>query len=777
MNYVHRTLNMIDGAYERLNDAALILIYHRVNELDADPQLLAVSPKNFEAQMKYLQENYLTISLQELVRSMNTEKVPKNAVVVTFDDGYTDNLYHAKPIMEKYGVPGTVFVTTGMVNSTREFWWDELERIFLADSSVLNRTLGLVVGQTTEYLHIDSKDKALEVYKRLHSLLMTATIDERQQFLDELLNWAGVKPDGRISHRCMNGAELLELAKGGLIEIGAHTVNHGVLARETPERQRWEIDLSKKALEDILGMQVKSFSYPFGGIADISPNTPALVKEVGFNCGIANYANIVTGQANAYWLPRCLVRNWSIHEFQAFMDACKRTTEGKFFALAKQQFIQAVEKNDVVNNNSASRISLSDVGESEKESKNSCNVLQINEVDNAGGAAMMAFALHNCLRKQGYGMKMLVDKMFTSDKDIDFLPQGETSAQKIVSLLQQEWGGADLFYLSSFLLKRTQAFQQCQIVHLHNLHYAYFSYLALPELSKLKPVVWTLHDMQAITGHCAHSFACDMWIGGCNNCPNVAIYPPIKRDTSWLLWNAKKEIYRECGRLTIVCPSNWLKMKVENSILGQHEIRLVYNGVDETMYHNFDKQYAKQVLQLPVDKQIVLSAAGSLDNPWKGGEYARELSKRFQHRKDILFINLGGNQSGLVNENWLELGYISDPEKMALLYSAAELLLYPSVADNCPLVVLEALSCGTPVLAFRTGGIPELVEHLQTGYIADYQDLNDFMNGFDTLIGDQAQRVRMSAQARRTVLQRFTLKKMVEEYINIYSQLCNEFKK
>lgn len=727
--YIDQVLSGFERNYREEYDAPTILIYHRVVELDSDPQLLTVKPRNFDEHMRYLQEKFLTISLQELVKCLLQGNMPKNAVVITFDDGYADNLHNAKPILEKYGVPATVFVSSGLVGSSREFWWDELERIFLTHDY---RTKPLVMNGQQHVWKIDSAQKAREAYFKFHRLLKKMPHAHREQVIDHLFQWSGTEISSRDSHRPLTISELQKLALGGLIEIGAHTVNHVVLSSESDESQHQEIVTSKQTLENILGMQIKSFSYPFGGTEDVSASTQALVQQAGFNCGIANVNSSIHSDANLFWLPRRLVRDWNIRDFQAFMEVNRKELRSKMFSFAKKQFLDALDNIPDLDTRISNTLTMSENisksrGDSDKDKskKSSFSVLQINAIDNRGGAATIAYNLHTQLKKRGHNARMLVNRMLTNEKDIQLLPQVENASRWLLAILERQFGWLDLFHPSSFSIKRTDYFKESQILHLHNLHSTYFSYLALPELTHSKPTVWTLHDMQAFTGHCAHSLDCEKWVDGCFACPDLNVYPEIRMDTASLLWQLKKTLYADCGPVTIVCPSEWLRQKVQRSMLEAQRIEIIYNGVDEKVFYNYDKNYAKQKLQLPTDKLMILfSADGGTTNPWKGGDYIKDLYKQFRGRDDLLFVNLGGEQR-IENNNWFDHEYIADKEKLALYYSAADLFLYPSIADTCPLTVLEALSCATPVLSFQTGGIPELVEHLETGYIAERGNLND----------------------------------------------------
>lgn len=317
------------------NGKALILMYHRVSEPACDPWLLSITREHFAQQLEVLKRETRPIALQELRRGLETGRLPDRAVVVTFDDGYADNFLNARPVLEKLGIPATYFVVSGPLGSRREFWWDELERLLLVPGS-LPSSLRLSVaggsrqwdlGAAAEY----SEDTFVKqrhwttweapfstrhsLYLSLYELLNPLTDAERNQVLDELRSWACAGPTGRESHRVMTPDELQTLAKGDLVEVGAHTVTHPCLAAQTPVAQRREIHDSKLRLEELLGREVASFAYPYGRLQDYTAVTVACLKETGYACGCARFAGVVRRGSDAFQLPRMPVVNWDAETF------------------------------------------------------------------------------------------------------------------------------------------------------------------------------------------------------------------------------------------------------------------------------------------------------------------------------------------------------------------------------------------------------------------------------------------------------------------------------
>lgn len=412
----------------------------------------------------------------------------------------------------------------------------------------------------------------------------------------------------------------------------------------------------------------------------------------------------------------------------------------------------------------------------EAKSQNLINILHINTAAGKGGAAKIAHELLNkSLIQKGYNSKILVNESCLYDDSIEILEHKNPALHKLMHKYQRKNGLIDFYNLDSFNIKNMDSYNQADIVHLNNLHGNYFSLFNLPEITALKPTIWTLHDEYAITGHCAFTLNCNKWQTGCGNCPNLSAYPKLKKDTTKYLFDTKQKIY-ENSNFTVVCYSYWLKNKLSQSMLKNKDIRLIYNGINEKIFVNTDKIQARKQLNLPIDKKILLfSANGGIRNPQKGGKYVLEAYNKLKNNTDILFICIGGKNKEINASNWIEIPYINDENTMALYYSAADLFIYPSLAETFGLVIAESMSCGTPVIAFNNSAIPELITHNQTGYLAENENINDFMNGINSFLADEKLRISASGQARNTVLEKFTLDKMIDNYISLYNEVFDNF--
>jgi peptidoglycan/xylan/chitin deacetylase (PgdA/CDA1 family) len=295
----------------RLVCGALILGYHRVTQTARDSYSLCVTPQHFLEHLEVLSQVGEVISLQELVRGLREGHVPRRAVVLTFDDGYADVLYHAKPLLERCETPATVFVTTGSLG--REFWWDHLERMLLS-STTLPEQLDLRIRDGSYEWVADHLRKRPIPSTRQHIMesifqsLLPLSPAERETAMVQLRVWSEIVADDQPSRRALTADELIELAAGGLVDVGAHTVTHPLLADLPYAAQRAEIRESKVHLENILGRSVTSFSYPNGSS---SPGTRAIVRESGFCCACASYSDVVWAGSDCFHLPRFWMSDWN----------------------------------------------------------------------------------------------------------------------------------------------------------------------------------------------------------------------------------------------------------------------------------------------------------------------------------------------------------------------------------------------------------------------------------------------------------------------------------
>lgn len=329
--------------WSRSQPVGLILLYHRVADLEADPQLLAVGVQRFAEQMAHLSQRYEAVTLQEMIRRRSTHSwADRPLVAVTFDDGYADNLANAKPALETAHIPATVFVASGYMGGEQPFWWDELESIFLRPSS-LPEILPLSVGgqmrkwalgrdavyddaqwianRRWDVLCRENPTRRHQLYRELCAVLKPMAEADRERALCAIRSWAGHQSARASCPRILTQQEVRTLASGPWVDVGAHTESHPVLAHLPLGGQREEIGRCKERLQSVLSRPVTSFAYPYGTRGDYTADTTALVKEEGYSLACSNYPERVTQDTDIYQLPRFVVRNWDTDRFQTMLES------------------------------------------------------------------------------------------------------------------------------------------------------------------------------------------------------------------------------------------------------------------------------------------------------------------------------------------------------------------------------------------------------------------------------------------------------------------------
>lgn len=319
----------VNWARRRFAPGGLVLMYHRVADLAPDPFRICQAPQYFAEHLEVLKRHTNPVSLQQLVQAVREKKSIDRLVALTFDDGYTDNLYTVKPLLERYDIPATFFITTGDLQNKREFWWDELERLLLQPGTlppmlslkVREQTYKWNLNEAACYLQSDylrdrnwnwydaeSSDPSSRqrLYRSLYELLSQQSVVDRQNSMDQLLDWSGAKNQVRSTHRSLSAQEISHLAPEGLVEVGSHTVNHPFLSALSGVEQQQELQQNKSHLEAIIDRPVVSFAYPHG---NYTSQTPAIAQAVGFNCACSTQCDRVRSKVDAFQLPRIEAQN------------------------------------------------------------------------------------------------------------------------------------------------------------------------------------------------------------------------------------------------------------------------------------------------------------------------------------------------------------------------------------------------------------------------------------------------------------------------------------
>jgi len=407
-------------------------------------------------------------------------------------------------------------------------------------------------------------------------------------------------------------------------------------------------------------------------------------------------------------------------------------------------------------------------------------ILIVNTSDIHGGAAIAAFRLMNALNANGESAKMLVRDKFSDNENV--IQVGGKLKNKFNFYLERgqiylknRFSRENLFDVSiantGVSITQLPEFKEADVIHLHWINQGM---LSIDEIGKIlasgKKIVWTMHDMWAFTGICHHAGTCKRFEQGCGSCPYLI--SASENDLSKQTFQEKQKAYAK-GKITFVACSNWLKELAKKSPLTRgHSVISIANPIDTKKYYPKDKNQIRERLHLPADKKIVLFAAVKASDPRKGIDYLVEASRIMaQHPNEILFLIAGNHGEEIKKQLALparSLGYVSSNE-MAEIYNACDLFVTPSLQENLPNTIMEAMACGTPCVGFNIGGIPEMISHGKNGYVAKYKDADDLAKGILwTLYKADAE--TLSANAREKVLTEYAQEKIIKRYLSVYEE-------
>lgn len=402
------------------------------------------------------------------------------------------------------------------------------------------------------------------------------------------------------------------------------------------------------------------------------------------------------------------------------------------------------------------------------------NVLHVNQSDIVGGAAIAAYRLHQGLLNQQVQSRLLVDKSQSGSGLVSTISR-KRYVEGLSSRLGYHLGLNYVNLTSSFNIPNHQFYIESDILNFHNLHGDYFNYLSIPTLTRHKPAVLTLHDMWSFTGHCAYSADCERWKIGCGNCPYLDSCPSTGRDNTHIEWKLKQWSYNH-SNLTFISPSKWLKNLASESFLNNFPIHHIPYGIDTDVYKPLDPGICRAALRISDKKKVILFVAHSLKDMRKGSDLLVSALQKLPDsiKSEILLIAIGegGNAlSSLLDIETISLGYIGGEPLKVVAYAAADISICPTRADNLPLVLQESMACGTPMVSFDVGGVPELVRPSLTGLLAKAEDTDDFSEKITHLLTDKTMRQRMANTCRETALAEYSIELQSKRYMSVYQEL------
>ena len=421
----------------------------------------------------------------------------------------------------------------------------------------------------------------------------------------------------------------------------------------------------------------------------------------------------------------------------------------------------------------------------EKTRKFVVKVVLINKSDSVGGASVAAYRLTAALHNQNVDAKLLVSEGMESVL-VEVVNKSYFSQQKAyirqlferLYFLPFEKNAIERFSFSpantGMDLSNHPLVKEADIIHLHWINQGFISVKGLQKLFSLgKPIVWTLHNMWAFTGGCHYNGSCHEFLESCGYCRFLK--KPHGNDLSARIYKKKKKLYKNTNIQWVTC-SKWLKsLAVESSLIRNKPCTIIPNPIDTDFYRPMDKMECRDKLKLPKDKKLLLFGAANINDPRKGIRYLAEaleiLHENFPVFHDKLeLVVFGKAKPG----DHLPFPfkthfrrYITDVKTLVQLYNACDAYVLPSLQDNLPNTVMESMACATPVIGFRIGGVPEMIEHEKSGYLSEVRNALSLSTGiYETLFINNAE--EMGLYAREKVLESYSEEKVAKQYIEVY---------
>tara|TARA_B100000242_G_scaffold223173_1_gene163954 strand:+ start:249 stop:1475 length:1227 start_codon:yes stop_codon:yes gene_type:complete len=403
-------------------------------------------------------------------------------------------------------------------------------------------------------------------------------------------------------------------------------------------------------------------------------------------------------------------------------------------------------------------------------------VSHISTSSSEGGSAISARRIHIHLRSKKINSELFVGDIEDKDNKIFLFTKS-----KILRLLDKPFNyflnklGLQYFFLPSNLFINNKIFKS-SIIQLYNIHGGYFQLSSLEKLNKNIPVVWRLSDYWSMTGHCAYPGECNKWKKICEKCPSLKGYPEIGLDNTTVIWKKKQRLIKNLN-IKIIVPSTRMFKNVKKSpILKNKDVFIIPNGVDTEKFKPSNKIKAKRRLKVSNKFSVLFIAQVAFDNFRKGTHIVKQILDKFKEDKKIQFFIAGIN-----SENWNRysfknldcFSYNKRIEWKSLLYNAADVVIVPSINENFPNVILESMSCGTPVISFDTGGIDDIISETN-GILIEKLDTKKFIESIALLAKNKNLQKKLKKNCRQTILKRYSVQNEVKKYIQIYEKIINE---
>ena len=418
-------------------------------------------------------------------------------------------------------------------------------------------------------------------------------------------------------------------------------------------------------------------------------------------------------------------------------------------------------------------------------------ILHLCTNDIAGGAARASFRVHWALRKQGYDSTVLVAHRHSKDPTVTAIVKSMDVASRLRRHLRRRQILQDFSRYHATRPTGLEPFSDdrsvhafdlvkqlppCDVINLHWVagfvdYHSFFS--ALPQHT---PVVWLLHDMNVMTGGCHYDNDCGRYVSGCGACPQLGSADP--EDLSRQIWKRKQEVFGllEANRLHLVAPSRWMLELVKGSpLLSQFPVTMIPNGVDLEEFAPRDRGFARELLGIPPGAQVIMFVSDSLTNRRKGFSILTAALAGMTQVPNLFLLSVGRGDPPVTDSfPCLHMGVVENDRWLSLIYSAADLFVIPSLHDNLPNTVMESMACGTPVVGFEVGGIPDMVRPGITGQLVSVGDSVALGHAVTRLLNAPSTCRQMAAECRKIAMEEYSYESLAKRHAALYTSLLHQ---
>ena len=413
-------------------------------------------------------------------------------------------------------------------------------------------------------------------------------------------------------------------------------------------------------------------------------------------------------------------------------------------------------------------------------------ILILNTSERVGGASVAANRLMKALDERGLEARMLVRDKQTDDPRVVSINNGFLTQkinrlrfvwERFVIFLYNRFSKKNLFAVSiantGSNINKHPLVREADIIHLHWVNQGFLSLKNIRQLTKLKkPIVWTMHDMWPCTGICHHARTCVNYQSFCRNC--FFLQYASKKDLSTRIFNKKFNIFKT-SNITFVTCSEWLcNMAKTSTLFANKQIIAIPNPIDTRRFNKTHKNTARSYLGLPENKQLLLFSAVNLSDQRKGFDYmAKAINLLADYKDSLELVMVGNKKQGDITAlplNVHYIPYITEEDKMATLYNAIDIYVTPSLEENLPNTIMEAMACGTPCAGFNTGGIPKMIDHKINGYLATYKSADDLAAGIRWVLSE-ADYNTLSEKAVEKVQSHYAEQIVAAQYVELYKSV------